>query len=97
MKNKFKLLTLLTSILAFNPLYAEYQVIIHLDPNGIIMQETPIVGDVNLSPTTINRGQSSILSWNYEYANNVDIKGLGVYGRSGTLNLSPIASRNYEI
>ncbi len=52
---------------------AEYQVIIPLDPKGIIMEETPINGTINLSPISINRGESSTLSWNYDYANQVNI------------------------
>jgi hypothetical protein len=77
--------------------YAEYQIIIPLDPKGIIMEETPINGNISLSPNSINRGGSSVLSWNYDYANEVDIKGLGKYGKVGSVTLSPLASRNYEI
>lgn len=97
MKNKIKLKTLAIAILFSNFAYSDYQVIIPLDPKSIIMEETPINGNISLSPTSINRGGYSVLSWNYDYANEVDIKGLGKYGKVGSINVSPLASRNYEI
>jgi hypothetical protein len=95
-KNSILVLSLISGLL---PLIcnAEYQVVIPLDPKGIIMEETPINGNVSLTPNSINRGSSSVLSWNYDYANEVDIKGLGKYGKVGSVTLSPLASRNYEI
>ena len=97
MKNYFKLAVLATAIMSHSQLKAEYLIIYQLDPNGIIMEETAISGEAQLSPSTINRGQSTTLSWNYQYANSVDIKGLGIYGRSGSVTLNPLASRNYEV
>ncbi len=61
------------------------------------MQDTTISGSSSLSPNLISRGDSSTLSWNYDYANQVNIKDLGVYGKSGSITVSPLASRNYEI
>jgi hypothetical protein len=97
MQNIFKLKTLVLVIFLSNNAYSDYQVIVPLDPKGIIMEETPINGNISLSPNSINRGGSSTLSWNYEYANEVDIKGLGKYGKVGSITVSPLASRNYEI
>jgi hypothetical protein len=97
MKHKIKLNILTIAIIYSNCAYSEYQVVIPLDPNAIIMEETPINGSISFSPTTINRGGSSTLSWSYDYANQVNIKNLGVYGKAGSINVSPLASRNYEI
>jgi hypothetical protein len=97
MKNIFKLKTLALILFLSNNAYSDYQIIIPLDPKGIIMEETPINGNISLSPNSINRGGSSTLSWNYDYANEVDIKGLGKYGKVGSITVSPLASRNYEI
>jgi hypothetical protein len=97
MKVNIKIKKLYIAIFFANFAYADYQIIIPLDPKGIIMEETPINGNISLSPNSINRGGSSTLSWNYDYANEVDIKGLGKYGKVGSITLSPLASRNYEI
>ena len=95
MKNKI-LFIAISAIIALKA-NAEYQIIIQLEPNGIIMEEIPLVGEAKLNPSTINRGESSNLSWAYQYANSVNILDIGTYGKSGSVEVSPLASRNYQI
>lgn len=77
---------------------SEYIVKIPLETSNIILNvPSEIKGSANLNPSTINRGESSILSWSYDYANEVNIDGLGVYGKSGSINVSPLATKNYNV
>lgn len=98
MKNIFKKVSPILALVISTSIFANYTVKIYLDPNAINMNlPTEIVGNAQLNPSTINRGESSTISWNYDYANEVEIAGIGTYGKSGSVQVSPLASRNYTI
>ena len=78
--------------------FSEYSIKIKLEPNGLNLNlPTEISGEAQLNPSTINRGDLSTISWNYDYATGVEIQGLGTYGKTGSVQVSPLASRNYII
>lgn len=95
----FKKQILLTSIItASASAFAEYNIIIPLDKSAFTLSNnTSISGSANLAPETINRGDSSTLSWNYKYADKVNIAGLGSYGPSGSVNVSPLTTTHYLV
>jgi hypothetical protein len=71
MKNKIALSILLT--IASIQVSADYLIKIQLDPQGInIDLPSEISGTAQLEPSTINRGESSTISWSYDYANEVN-------------------------
>jgi hypothetical protein len=55
----------------------------------------PRVVTFTASPTTINQGQSSTLTWNVENATSVNITGLGTVPASGSQSVSPSATTTY--
>jgi hypothetical protein len=98
MKNISKKIFPILALAISTGIYAEYMVKIHLDQQGINLNlPSAISGTAELTPSTINRGESSTISWSYDYANEVEIEGLGKYGKTGSVNVSSLASRNYKI
>ena len=98
MKNILKKILPILALVISTSIFANYMVKIQLEPNGINMNlPTEIVGNAQLDPSIINRGESSTISWNYDYATEISIDGLGTYGKSGSVQVSPLASRNYTI
>ena len=77
---------------------AEYTVAIPLDHKTFNFQDKDINGTIKLDPTIINRGQSSNIIWDYEYANKINIDGLGSYTqKNGSHTVSPLRSTTYNI
>ena len=81
-----------------------------LDHNGIIIIEDMLIeishaGEICRpivsffpSPGAISRGQISRLSWSVSYANSVRIDpNIGVVGRSGHVNVSPLSTTTYTL
>ena len=88
MKNISKKIFPILALAISTGIYAEYMVKIHLDPQGINLNlPSYISGNAELNPSTINRGESSTISWSYDYANEVEIEGLGTYGKNGSVNV----------
>ncbi len=73
MKNKIKLKTLAIAILFSNFAYSDYQIIIPLDPKGIIMEATEyltidvvnnsVINSFNASELNITKGNSVVFNW----------------------------------
>ena len=94
--NKTKL-ALMIVFLTYGVSQAEYRISIPLDPN-ISIKDLEVVGDVHLTPTVINRGDSSYIAWNYSYGNEINIEGLGTYNeKTGQVLVSPNVSTEYSI
>jgi hypothetical protein len=49
------------------------------------------------SPSSINPGDSSTLSWNVPAASSVTISGVGTFGPSGSVSVSPSATTTYTL
>ena len=97
MKNKL----LLTSALALaisNTTHAAYLVNIPLEGTKIVFEDPQVTGDIKLSPTTINRGESSNIIWNYTYADEINIEEVGTYhSLTGSHSVSPTESTVYKV
>lgn len=92
---------LLTSALALaisNTIHAAYFVNIPLEGAKIVFEDPQVTGDITLTPTTINRGESSNIVWNYTYADEINIEDVGTYhSLTGTQSVSPTESTVYNI
>ena len=92
---------LLTSVLALaisNPIQAAYSVNIPLEGAKIVFEDPQVTGDINLTPTTINRGESSNIVWNYTYADEINIEDVGTYhSLTGSHSVSPTESTVYKV
>ena len=67
-----KLTVLSLAIITANSSNADYQVRFYLDPQHINLYDYNVDGNISLSKTTINRGESSTILWNYKYANEIE-------------------------
>ena len=57
-----------------------------------------VIGTFTSSPSTINYGETSMLSWNVTGANSVSIdQGVGLVNSSGSMLISPAISTVYTI
>lgn len=97
MKHKYISALTLLSLLTNNLAYAAYEVHVYLDPRAVDFKDTPIKGTIGFNPSIINRGQSSTLSWDYDYVNSVNIEGIGKFDKKGSINLSPLTSKTYKV
>lgn len=100
MKKKI-IATTVAAALISSATIAEYQVRIFLE-NKSISFEAPntITGDANLNPSTINRGETSMLTWSYDYVTNLKITGDTDYSsanNTGSIPLSPLKTSNYTV
>ena len=81
--------------------FAEFKVKVFLENNSLRFDvPDKITGTAELNPTIINRGESSILSWSYDYISNIDINGDIDYSATdniGSLPLSPLKTSNYVV
>ncbi len=81
--------------------FADYKVKVFLEPNFINVNiPDEINGDSNINPSTINRGESSMLSWSYDLVSTVDISGDTTFStndREGSIPLSPLKTSNYQV
>lgn len=96
-----KVKLLLTSLLALsisNALQAAYSVSIPLDGSKIRFEDPQVTGDITLTPTTINRGESSNIIWNYTYADEINIEDVGTYhSLTGSQSVNPTESTVYTV
>lgn len=78
--------------------YAEYQVLVKLEPDHINIDDYEVAGNISLTRPTINRGESSSIQWTYTYANEINIHGVGDYTeKSSSITVNPLVSTNYII
>lgn len=93
-----KLTVLSLAIITANSSNAEYQVRVYLDPQHINLGDYNVDGNISLSKTTINRGESSSILWNYKYANEIDIDGVGSYTQKAhSVDVSPLSNTTYTV
>jgi hypothetical protein len=93
-----KLTVLSLAIITANSSNAEYQVRVYLDPQHINIDDYNVDGNISLSKTTINRGESSAILWNYKYANEIDIDGVGSYTQKAhSVDVSPLSNTTYTV
>lgn len=60
--------------------------------------DSGIEGSSSLSKHTINRGETTIISWNYTDIDSITIDGVGTYNQSsGSVNVKPTTSINYSV
>jgi hypothetical protein len=98
MNKKILLLSALTVSIAS----AGYMVRMPLDPQHMTI-DTPdeITGTIDLSPATINRGESTALNWNYNYIKSLKVvssdKSFNETSYFGSYPLSPLVTTDYNI
>lgn len=80
---------------------AEYQVRFYLEHKAISFDApNEITGDVSLTPVTINRGETSTLTWSYDYISHLNVTGDTEFSSTnitGSLPLSPLKTSNYTV
>jgi hypothetical protein len=82
---------------------AEYTVVIPLPQEefaDIIDGPTQTVRDLKVTPNVINRGNSSLLNWNYNDLEEISIQGYSIYtssNKSGAFLLSPNVTTTYTV
>jgi len=97
MKRKTIALSLLTLMIS-QTVRADYSIFYPLKDRPLKFVVTGIDGNVKFDKSTINRGESSNIIWDYKYANKIDIDDLGSYNdKSGSVSVSPIRSKTYNI
>ncbi len=97
MKNK---LAVAISIAMISLSSADYRVKVFLDPSVNIEAPDSITGDINLSPSKINRGESSSLEWSYEFLTELSVSGGLDYetsNKSGSFSLNPLRTTQYNV
>ena len=53
--------------------------------------------DIQVTPTSINPGDSAVLTWKTTNATDVSIEGVGQVATAGTMNVKPTDSTNYHL
>jgi hypothetical protein len=97
MKSKI-LLTSALALVISNTIHAAYLVNIPLEGAKIVFEDPQVTGDITLTPTTINRGESSNIIWNYTYADEINIEDVGTYhSLTGSQSVSPTESTVYNV
>lgn len=96
MKKFFALSAICMSIISINA-NAQYSIKIPLEPNSIALEDADVLGTMKLTPSTINRGGSSTIVWDYGYADQIDIDGIGSYtSKTGNVSVSPLKTTAYK-
>src|SRR5437016_4986658 len=57
----------------------------------------PVTATLSASPASIERGQSSTLTWSTENSDDVTLEGVGKVDASGSKSVSPTQSTNYRL
>jgi len=100
MKNK-ALFSIIAAMSISSATFAEFKVKVFLEGNTMKFEiPNTIKGDSVLSPSTINRGETSILSWDYDYISELNILGetnFNSTAMSGSIPLSPLKTSNYQV
>lgn len=93
-----KMTALSLAIMTATSSHAAYQVMVKLEPKNINLSDYEIDGNISLTKATINRGESSSILWNYTYANEINIEGVGTYTqKSHSVGVSPLTSTTYTV
>ncbi len=66
-------------------------------PPPITSSASAPTADITATPTSVNTGDSTILTWHTSGATDVSIEGLGAVATSGTQTVKPAASTNYHL
>jgi|UPI0005D13C64 peptidoglycan-associated lipoprotein len=53
--------------------------------------------EITVNPTSINAGESAVLTWKTTNATDVSIEGIGQVATAGTMNVKPTESTNYHL
>jgi len=53
--------------------------------------------EITVTPTSVNSGDSAVLTWKTENATDVSIEGVGQVATAGTMNVKPTESTNYHL
>lgn len=86
------------SLLISHYINAEYMISIPLEPQNIKFDSAEVTGNIKLNPTTINRGESSNIEWNYTYADSINIEDIGTFkSKEGSVSVNPLTSRSYNV
>lgn len=99
--NKKIIATAVAAALISSATIAEYQVRIFLEHKAINFDvPDTITGNANLNPSTINRGETSMLTWSYDYVSSLDVTGDTEYSSTnsaGSIPLNPLKTSNYTV
>lgn len=88
----------LLSLLVVQTARADYTIFYPLQDRPLKFVVNGIDGYVKFDRTTILRGESSNVIWDYKYINKIDIDGLGSYNeKSGSASVNPIQSKFYNV
>jgi len=96
---KYKKILFLTlmSVININA-NAEYMVKIPLEQNSVSFTDAEVTGYIGLNPSKINRGESSTISWDYTYADSINVEDVGTFtSKNGSVPVNPLTSRSYNI
>lgn len=100
MKNK-ALFSIIAAMSLSSVSLAEFKVKVFLEENTMKFEiPNTINGDSILTPSTINRGETSMLSWNYDYLSELKISGdtdFNSGSMNGSIPLSPLKTSNYQV
>lgn len=100
MKKSLLALAICSTLLSVSSI-AEFKVKVFLEPNALsVAPPNEITGDVNISPSTINRGESSMMSWDYDFISSLDVSGGQNYSTSqkaGSISLNPLRTTDYKV
>jgi hypothetical protein len=97
MKEKRIALSLLALLVA-QTARADYTLFYPLQDRPVKFVVNGIEGSVKFDKSTINRGNSSNIIWDYKYISKIDIDGLGSYNeKSGSASVNPIQSKFYNV
>ena len=97
MKEKRIVLSLLALLVA-QTARADYTLFYPLQDRPVKFVVNGIDGSVKFDKSTINRGDSSNIIWDYKYISKIDIDGLGSYNeKSGSASVNPIQSKFYNV
>jgi hypothetical protein len=99
--NKKIIATAIAAAFISSATIAEFKVKVFLEENTMKFEiPNTIKGDSVLSPSTINRGETSMLTWSYDYVSNLDVTGDTEYSstnNAGSITLSPLKTSNYTV
>jgi len=87
----------LLSLMISQSIKADYSLYYPLKDKPLNFVVNGIDGSIKFDKSTIQRGETANLIWNYKYANKIDIENLGTYNsNTGSVPVSPIQSTAYN-
>lgn len=100
MKKSLLALAICSTLLSVSSI-AEFKIKVFIEPNAVnVTPPDQITGDVNISPSTINRGESSMMSWDYDFISTLDVSGGLEYSttqKAGSISLTPERTTDYTV